>query len=157
MHLESKNYIAKTPSISQVSVISAFLDIHIQSATMIRTQLVLAIAVLSLAAFANGEKVYRVDKSIRPPKSIGNCQPDLSSLKRPANSEIQGTVLMLVTLDRDGNVQHVKVERGLGRDINEKVVEAIGNCKFEPAVRVRDGEPVSVELPYEINFNISSE
>ena len=67
-------------------------------------------------------------------------------------AKIDGSVTVNLWVDEQGNVQHVRVVRGLGSGLDEKAIDAVRQYKFKPAME--DGKPVMVSLNIEINFKI---
>jgi len=55
-------------------------------------------------------------------------------------------------ISADGQLQNIQVLQGLGSGLDELAVERIGLWKFEPAMR--EGKPVRVMMPIEINFSL---
>ena len=68
-----------------------------------------------------------------------------------ANST-QGSVLLRVLVSADGNVNGVRVIRGLPDGLTEQAIEVAKQTKFKPAMK--DGKPVAYLVALEINFTI---
>jgi len=66
------------------------------------------------------------------------------------HAEIEGTVVLSVTVDTEGKVVAAKILSGPGYGLNEAALEAIKRFKFKPARK--NGEAVSTELKYSYTF-----
>lgn len=87
---------------------------------------------------------------VKPPKPVYSPEPDFSEEARHAR--YQGIVMMHIVIDTSGNVTDIRIDRALGRGLDENAVEAVKKWKFSPATR--DGQPVSVSMMTEISFNL---
>ena len=65
----------------------------------------------------------------------------------------EGTVLLAVTIAKDGSVQDVQVTRGLPDGLTEAAVAAVKNWRFEPLLGP-DGNPVVVRTAVEVSFRL---
>lgn len=65
---------------------------------------------------------------------------------------VQGSVLLRVLVADDGNVNAVRVVRGLPDGLTEQAIDVARRSKFKPAMK--DGKPVPYWVGLEINFNI---
>lgn len=65
---------------------------------------------------------------------------------------IQGSVLLRVLVGEDGNVNAIRVVRGLPDGLTEQAIAAARLSKFKPAMK--DGKPVPYWVVLEISFNI---
>ncbi len=65
---------------------------------------------------------------------------------------MQGTVVLKVTVDANGDVADVKVTKGVGSGLDEKAVEAVRTWKFKPGTE--DGTPVRSEIDVEVSFHL---
>ena len=66
--------------------------------------------------------------------------------------KISGNVLVHTVVDATGAPTQVKVVRGIGHGLDEKAVQTVQKYRFKPAIK--DGQPVSVEINVEVNFQI---
>jgi TonB family protein len=87
---------------------------------------------------------------VRPPRPI--FTPDPEYTREASRAHIQGTVSLLLTVDTEGHVSDVKLERKLGHGLDEKAIEAVRRWKFEPGRR--DDKPVAVKLSVEVKFSL---
>jgi len=65
---------------------------------------------------------------------------------------VTGTVVILPISSSEGEVKHILVTRALGYGLTTQAVKAARRIKFQPAVK--DGEPVSMYINLEYNFNL---
>lgn len=99
-------------------------------------------------------KAYRAPKYVPPGGS--DTQPEVASeVKLPyppeaKANEVEGTVVLRVTVDEDGNVTDVKVIKGLGYGLDEASVAAMRKFKFKPAMK--DGEAVGTSITYNYSW-----
>ena len=87
---------------------------------------------------------------VSAPKALQTPDPEYSEEARKA--KYQGTVVLWLVVDPNGNPQQVKVARSLGMGLDQKAVEAVRHWKFEPAMK--DGRPVAVQINVEVNFRL---
>jgi TonB family protein len=67
-------------------------------------------------------------------------------------NKIQGTVVLSVVFNTNGQVTDIRTVRGLPDGLTEKAIEAARKIRFNPAVK--DGSPVSVRGSLEFTFNL---
>jgi TonB family protein len=84
------------------------------------------------------------------PRAIYTPIPEFSDQAR--KDHVQGTVVLKVTVDANGDVADVKVTKGLGSGLDEKAVEAVRTWKFKPGTE--DGTPVRSEIDVEVSFHL---
>jgi TonB family protein len=84
------------------------------------------------------------------PLLIYRVEPEYTNSARKAKKS--GTVLVNLTVDKQGMPQHVHVLRGVGDGLDKKAVEAVKQYRFKPAMK--DNQPVEEALNIEINFQI---
>ena len=94
--------------------------------------------------------VYRVGGGVSAPALIHKTEPEYTEEARAA--KYQGTVLLYVEIDPNGNATNVKVQRSLGLGLDEKAVEAVKQWKFKAGYK--DGKPVTVQATIEVNFRL---
>jgi TonB family protein len=98
----------------------------------------------------DGQPVYKPGHGVAPPSVKYRIEPEYSKEARKA--KYQGTCLLWLIVDADGNARDIKVTRALGKGLDEKAVEAVEKWKFEPAKK--DGQAVAVEINVEVTFHI---
>jgi protein TonB len=84
------------------------------------------------------------------PEVIHQVQPRYSELARRA--AVQGTVIVEAVIDEQGQVTHVRLIRGLPRQLDLAAMDAIKQWRFKPALL--DGRPVKVFYTLTVNFTI---
>ena len=86
-----------------------------------------------------------------PPKLIKLVKPKYPEIARRAG--VEGTVVLRILVDEQGNVIKVEVVKGLGNTgCNEAAMAAAIQCKFTPAMQ-RD-RPVKVWTSYPVRFQL---
>jgi len=103
----------------------------------------------SPGAFEGG--VFRIGGSIQPPVPLYTTQPVRSEGMRFA--DVQGIVSLSLVVDVTGCPVMIRVERSLDAGIDEAVVNAINNWRFQPATL--DGKQVRVWLTIQVKFQAS--
>jgi protein TonB len=97
-----------------------------------------------------GGGVFRVGGGVSPPRALDTPDPDYSEEARKA--KYQGTCVLWLIVDENGNPRDIKVARSLGMGLDQKAIEAVRRWKFEPAMK--DGRPVAVQINVEVNFRL---
>ena len=69
------------------------------------------------------------------------------------NRGIQGTIVLEVTIGKDGKVQKAKVIKGLGHGLDETAKRALMKARFKPAVG-SDGKPMTYKIRYRYTFRL---
>jgi TonB family protein len=67
-------------------------------------------------------------------------------------NRVQGTVVLQAVFGSNGEMQNIRVIRGLPDGLTRKAIEATRKIKFDPATR--NGKPVSVRGALEFSFNL---
>jgi protein TonB len=99
-----------------------------------------------------GGGLYQVGNGVSPPRAIFQPEAEFSDEARRAKYE--GTVVVSVIVDANGNPQDVHVVRTLGMGLDEKAVEAVQKYKFKPAIELKTGRPVPVPIAVEVRFRL---
>jgi TonB family protein len=99
---------------------------------------------------APDKPAFRIGGGISAPVPIYKPEPEFSEEARRAH--FQGTVVLFVVVDANGDPRNVKVLRPLGLGLDQKAVEAVNRWKFRPGMK--DGNPVPVQATIEINFRL---
>jgi len=100
------------------------------------------------AGFGGGP--YSVGGGVSAPIPIYKPEPAYSEEARKA--KFQGTVVLWIIVDAQGNVIDPKVVRPLGLGLDEKALETVRTWKFKPALR--NGTPVPVRVIVEVSFRL---
>jgi len=88
--------------------------------------------------------------NITEPIKISAPQPKYPEAARQAR--MQGVVVLECVIDKQGNVQSVKVLRGLPLGLTEAAVSAVKKWKFKPSTL--NGKPVSVIYVLTVRFTL---
>jgi TonB family protein len=97
-----------------------------------------------------GKGAYKVGGNVSAPVPTYEPQPSYSDQARRA--KLKGTVVLEIVVDAQGNVSDVRVQKSLGKGLEEKAVEAVSKWKFHPATR--EGVPVPVIIDVEVAFRL---
>ena len=98
----------------------------------------------------DGPVRFVVGGNITEPVKISGPTPVYPEAARRAR--IQGVVVLECTIGKDGNVQNVKVLRGLPLGLTETAVEAVQKWRFQPSTL--NGKPVEVLYILTVRFNL---
>jgi TonB family protein len=96
------------------------------------------------------DRPMRVGGSVLPPTMATNKEPDFNLYAKLM--QYQGTVLIRLVVDKDGNPSRLVIERGLGLGLDERAIAAVRDYRFNPATQ--NGKPVVVEIGMEVSFQI---
>jgi TonB family protein len=97
-----------------------------------------------------GGGVYSVGGNVSAPIPIYKPDPPYSEEARKA--KYQGTVIVLIVIDAQGNVTDCRVVKPLGLGLDEKATETIKTWKFKPGMR--NSTPVPVRMMIEVTFRL---
>ena len=95
-------------------------------------------------------QVVPIGRGVTPPQRASSPDPDLSTEAR--QSGYQGTLGLLIVVDKTGQVRNIRVSKPLGLGLEHKAVAAVTKWRFSPAER--DGQPVSVEVGIQVDFHL---
>ncbi len=79
---------------------------------------------------------------------IHQIEPEYTETARKA--KVTGSVLLALSVTRNGFPQNIRVVRGLGYGLNRKAIDAVAHWRFRPALK--DGQPVTAEIQQEVHF-----
>ncbi len=86
---------------------------------------------------------------VNPPKIIE--RPEITPTDEARRKGTYGRVRLAAVINKNGGIQDIKVEKGLGRGLDERVLEAVKNSwVFLPATR--NGEVVETTIYFEVDF-----
>ena len=95
--------------------------------------------------------VYKVGGGVSAPKAI--YQPDPDYPEQARKKKYQGTVVIWMIVDAQGQPRDIRVARSIGKGgLDEKAVEAVRQWRFEPARF--NGQPVPVQINAEVSFRL---
>ncbi len=97
-----------------------------------------------------GGGLMSVGGGVAAPHLIHSVEPEFTQAAREAN--FQGSVLIQLIVDSQGNPQDIRVTRHLGMGLDEKALDAVRQYKFKPAMY--QGHPVSVQIVVEVDFHL---
>ena len=86
-----------------------------------------------------------------PPKMLDFVAPRLTKELMDADGEV--SVDVEVRVEADGSVHDIKVVRGVGTEMDQRVVEAVKRTRFEPAKKA--GKPISMQMRLSIRLGVS--
>jgi len=93
---------------------------------------------------------FSVGGNVSEPICIYKPLPGYSEEARKA--KYQGTVVLWIVVDAQGNVTDLRVVKPLGLGLDEKAIETVHTWKFKPALR--NGSPVAVRMSVEVSFRL---
>ena len=82
--------------------------------------------------------MQRIGNGVSQPVPIFRPDPDYSEQARKA--KYQGTVILAIIVDENGEPTHIRVVKPLGMGLDEKAIEAVEKWRFRPGMK--DGNPV---------------
>lgn len=94
--------------------------------------------------------VYRPGGGVSTPVPIFSPQPEYSA--RARQRMLQGTVMVSVVVDPNGNPENPEVVSSLGWGLDEKAIEDVLQWRFMPGKK--DGRPVPVQVRIAVSFHL---
>ncbi len=85
---------------------------------------------------------------IKPPRRIKEIKPRYTAAAE--RDQIEGTIVLRVTIDKKGRVVKVQLIRGLGYGLDEVTIEAVKLWRYSP--KTVDGEPVRSTKTENVEF-----
>jgi TonB family protein len=74
--------------------------------------------------------------------------------KAKADKDIlNGPVVLLVTIDKDGSTEHIELTKSLREDYDRSAIDAVREWKFQPYLL--NGQPVEVDTTVTITYSIA--
>ena len=89
-------------------------------------------------------------KGVTVPQVIYNPEPSFSDEARKA--KVQGVVLLLLVVGKDGRPYNISVGQSLGMGLDEKAIEAVSRWRFRPATLNR--QAVATQIAVEVDFHL---
>lgn len=99
------------------------------------------------------ESEQRLEAQSRKARLIYHTEPSYPPDAR--EKKIEGAVVLRFTVNHEGVPQSIQVKKSLYPSLDQAAVEAVSKWRFEPAMK--DGQPVSMWLEAEVNFNLNQE
>jgi TonB family protein len=93
---------------------------------------------------------FRAD-GITPPQIIPP-QVTAEYSDQARRKHVEGTVLLSLLVNTDGEPRDIKIIHSLGSGLDEKAVEAVEKWRFHPAMK--DGSPVAQTISAEVSFHL---
>ncbi|HEX2832319.1 MAG TPA: TonB family protein [Thermoanaerobaculia bacterium] len=97
-----------------------------------------------------GDGPLRVGGNVKAPQIVTRVQPDYTESARKAR--IAGVVIVEAIIDENGNVDQVKVVKGLPAGLAEAAENAVRKWKFRPGTL--NGRPVATIFNLTVNFKL---
>jgi len=94
----------------------------------------------------------RVGGDVKAPVATHKVDPNYTDVARKAS--VEGIVIVEAIIDEHGNVDNVKVIKGLPMGLSEEAVAAVRKWKFRPGTL--GGEPVPVIFNLTVNFTLNA-
>ena len=89
------------------------------------------------------------------PELQGGMQELVKKIKYPSvakQTNIEGKVFAMAYVDEKGNVDKVKIIKGLGAGCDEEVIRVLTSSKFNPGQH--EGKPVKVKTTISVAFKL---
>jgi len=99
-----------------------------------------------------GGGLRHVGDGVSAPVLVNKVEAEFSDEARRAKYE--GTVVVSLIVDANGNPQNVHVVRHLGMGLDEKAIEAVQKYKFKPSIDQKTHQPVPVPVNVEVRFRL---
>ena len=98
-----------------------------------------------------GVKSSEDPNAVKPPMIIAQPLPPYTQEARDAH--IEGKVVLTAVIRKDGSVNNIKIQKGLGYGLDESAVQTIATqWRFEPGTY--KGKPVEVQSTIEVSFRL---
>jgi len=93
----------------------------------------------------------RVGGDVKAPVVTKRVDPEYADMARKAR--VDGVVIVEAVITKNGDVEEVKVLKGLPFGLSERAVEAVKQWKFKPGTL--NGDPVDVIFNLTVNFKLN--
>jgi periplasmic protein TonB len=84
------------------------------------------------------------------PEVIYNPEPSFSEEARKA--KMQGIVMLLLVVGKDGRPYDIRVGQSLGMGLDEQAIAAVTQWRFRPATK--NGQPVATQIAVQVDFHL---
>jgi periplasmic protein TonB len=102
---------------------------------------------------ADEEYLINVEKQAAPVDGLNGIYKKLVYPKFAMVSKTEGKVYLLLFINEKGDVDEVKLVKGIGGGCDEEAIKVLQKTKFIPAVQA--GANVKSKLPLAISFKLS--
>ena len=102
------------------------------------------------APVAPADGPLRVGGDVKAPVILNRADPDYTEPARKAR--VAGIVIVEAIIDKQGNVDQVKVIKGLPMGLADEAVKAVKKWKFKPGTH--NGQPVATIFNLTVNFRL---
>ena len=110
----------------------------------------MTVAVTSQEPTQSSGEAQKIDKDVIPPKLISSPSPVYPEAEKKLKGKFEGSCVVGLVVDKDGNTQNVHIVRSLTPDFDASAIKAVQEYRFTPATRA--GEVIPVKLSVEVNF-----
>ena len=110
----------------------------------------MTVAVAPQESTQSSGEAQKIDKDVIPPKLISSPSPVYPEAEKKLKGKFEGSCVVGLVVDKDGNTQNVHIVRSLAPDFDASAIKAVQEYRFTPATRA--GEVIPVKLSVEVNF-----
>ena len=93
---------------------------------------------------------FKLPPGATPPRATHTVVAEYSDEARRARYEGSGLISLIV--NEEGLPTEIHIERHLGYELDEKMIEAVSQYRFQPAIL--DGKPIAVRIRIQISFRL---
>jgi len=95
--------------------------------------------------------IYPAGKmGVTVPEVVYSPEPSFSEEARKA--KMQGIVLLMLIVGKDGRPYDIRVKQSLGMGLDEEAIAAVNRWRFRPATR--NGQPVATQIAVQVDFHL---
>jgi periplasmic protein TonB len=95
--------------------------------------------------------IYPAGKmGVTVPQVIFNPEPSFSEEARKA--KVQGIVMLMLVVGKDGRPHDIRVGQSLGMGLDEQAIAAVNRWRFRPATL--NGQPVATQIAVQVDFHL---
>jgi TonB family protein len=116
--------------------------------------IVLSSAIILLACNALAFAQEKLDKFPLPEGGLNTLKANVVYPKAAKDKGIEGKVIVVFTVDVNGNVIKADVRKPVHKDLDAAAIEAVKKTKFTPAEK--DGRRVQTEICIPIKFKLDN-
>jgi TonB family protein len=84
------------------------------------------------------------------PHAIYDPDPEYSEEAR--HNKYQGSVILALVVDAQGQPRNLRLQRSLGMGLDEKAMAAVSTWRFKPGTL--NGQPVATQINVEVTFRL---